>query len=257
MKIASFNVNSVKARLPNVLAWLGEAKPDVCLLQETKTEDHGFPRLEFEDLGYNLALHGQKTYNGVAILSKQPLDDVVRSLPGDANDTEARYIEAFTGGIRVASVYVPNGQAVGSDKFRYKLGFLARLKTHAASLVGLEEPVAIGGDFNVAPDDADVHDPAAWRDQVLCHPEERAAFRRISHLGFTDALAALAPGGHAYTWWDYRAGAWPKDHGLRIDHILLSPKAADRLKSAGVDRKARGQEKASDHAPVWCELAES
>jgi len=255
VKIATWNVNSVKARLPNVLAWLKDATPDVVLLQETKTLDDAFPRVEFEDIGYNLALHGQKTYNGVAILSKHPIDDVSRGLPGDPEDQEARYVEAFTGGMRVASVYVPNGQEIGSDKFAYKLKFLGRLARHTEALLRQEEPMVIGGDYNVAPFDIDVYDPAAWEGQVLCHPDERAALRRLLHLGLTDAYRAKHPTAHRWSWWDYRAGAWPKDHGLRIDHLLLSPQAADRLKGADIDRAPRGAEKASDHTPVWCEIA--
>jgi len=257
MKIATWNVNSIKARLPNVLAWARAASPDILLLQEIKTVDDGFPRIEFEDLGYNVATHGQKTYNGVAILSKRPIDDVSRGLPGDPDDAEARYIEAFTGGIRVASVYVPNGQEVGLDKFAYKLKFLSRLAKHAKALLKGEEAVVLGGDYNVAPEDIDAYDPDAWRDQVLCHPDERAAFRRILNLGYLDAWRAQHPRVQRWSWWDYRAGAWPKDHGLRIDHLLLSPQAADRLEKAEIDRKPRGEDKASDHTPVLVEIAKA
>lgn len=255
MKIATWNVNSIKARLPNVLAWAKKAEPDVLLLQEIKTVDEGFPRLEFEDLGYNVVTHGQKTYNGVAILSKRPIDDVTKGLHGDPDDAEARYVEGFTDGLRVASVYVPNGQEVGSEKFAYKLKFLRRLLGHVKSLLKSEEACVIGGDYNIAPEDADVYDPDAWRDQVLCHPDERAALRRILNLGYVDAWRAKHPREQRWSWWDYRAGAWPKDHGLRIDHLLLSPQAADRLKRAEIDRTPRGEDKASDHTPVVVELA--
>jgi exodeoxyribonuclease-3 len=257
MEIATWNVNSIKARLPNVLAWTKTSAPDILLLQEIKTVDEGFPRLEFEDLGYNVATHGQKTYNGVAILSKRPLDDVQRGLGEKGEDAEARYIEAFTGGLRVASVYVPNGQEVGSPKFSYKLEFLARLLSHAKSLLKTEEAIVIGGDYNVAPEDADAYDPDGWRGQVLCHPDERAAFRRLLNLGYIDAWRARHPGEQRWSWWDYRAGAWAKDHGLRIDHLLLSPQAVDRLNGVEIDRKPRGEDKASDHTPVWCDIADA
>ncbi len=255
MKIATWNVNSIKARLPHVLAWLAEAKPDVALLQETKTVDENFPAMEIEDLGYNIAVNGQKTYNGVAILSKLPIEDVTRTLPGDEADEQARYIEAVVGEVRVASVYVPNGSEVGSDKFAYKLNWFERLRAHAQSLLAYEESLVIGGDYNVAPRPQDVHDPERLEGTVCYHPDERSRFRAMVNLGLTDAFAVLHAEPNQYSWWDYRGGAWNKDLGMRIDHLLLSPQAADRLAASGIDRKLRGQEKASDHVPVWCELS--
>ncbi|MHA1569545.1 MAG: exodeoxyribonuclease III [Alphaproteobacteria bacterium] len=256
MKIASWNVNSVKARLGHLSRWLGDFAPDVALLQETKTVDEAFPREAIEDLGYNIAVAGQKTYNGVAILSKRPLEDIVTALPGDATDEQARYVEAFTGGVRVASVYVPNGQQVGSDKYAYKLAFLDRLRAHADGLLDYEEAFVLGGDYNVIPDPGDVWDPAAWEGGILYSLEERAAYRCLLNLGLTDAFRALTPEIGRYSWWDYRGGAWAKDHGCRIDHLLLSPQAADRLTDSGIDKTPRGWEKTSDHTPVWCGLAE-
>jgi exodeoxyribonuclease-3 len=260
VRIATWNVNSIKARLPNVLEWLAEARPDVVLLQEIKTVDEQFPRLEIEDLGYNVAVAGQKTYNGVAILSKLPIEVEHRALPGDPHDEQARYIEAFTGdakgGIRVASLYVPNGNPTGTDKFTYKLKWLERLHRHVRALLKTEEAFVLGGDYNVAIEDIDVYDPEGWAADALCHPDSRAALRKVLHLGLTDVFRALHPEAGRYTWWDYRAGAWQRDEGLRIDYLFLSPQAADRLVASGIDKGPRGQEKASDHTPVWCELGE-
>jgi exodeoxyribonuclease-3 len=256
MKIATWNVNSIKARLPNVVAWLSEATPDICLLQELKCVDDAFPRLEIEALGYNVETHGQKTYNGVAILSKTPIDVSRRGLPGDDTDQQARYIEAETAGLRVASIYLPNGNPTLSDKFPYKLGFFGRLRSLAAELLAADEPVVLGGDYNVCPQDRDVYDPVGWANDALCRPESRANFRALLHLGYTEAYRALHPDTEkAWTFWDYQAGAWQRDHGLRIDHLLLSPRAADRLQACENDRVPRGRDKASDHTPVWCELA--
>ncbi|MGH6620989.1 MAG: exodeoxyribonuclease III [Alphaproteobacteria bacterium] len=256
MKIATFNVNSVKARLPRVLEWLEEAKPDVALLQETKCEDDKFPLLEIHALGYQAALHGQKTYNGVAILSRHPIEDVVCGLPGGDGDDHARYIEGTVKGVRVASIYLPNGNPVGTDKFPYKLAWMERLRTHIRrTLLPAEMPLALGGDYNCCPADKDVYDPKAWAGDALCRPETRAQFRAMVNLGLTEAWRAL----HneiAYTFWDYQAGRWSRDEGLRIDHFLLSPRAADRLLACEIDRKPRGKEKASDHTPVWVELRE-
>ncbi len=257
MKLATFNVNSIRARLPNFLDWIAEAQPDVALLQETKCVDENFPGLEIEECGYNLALSGQKTYNGVAILSKRPLEDVVRTLPGDAEDAEARYIEAVTGGVRVASIYVPQGTDVDSDRFAYKLAFYERLYAHFRELLTIEEPFVMGGDYNVASTPADVHDPARLDGSLCYHPEERRRFRMLCWLGLTEAFRALNPEPGAYSYWDYRASAWEKDRGWRIDHLLLSPQAADRLLASGIDRRPRGKDKASDHTPVWCELSEA
>lgn len=253
-RIATWNVNSIKARLPNVLAWLKEAAPDIVLLQETKVVDAAFPTLELGDVGYNVASRGQKTYNGVAILSKRPIDVLATALPGDPDDGQARYIEAFTFDVRVASIYLPNGNPVTSDKFAYKLAWLDRLVAHARTLLASEDAVVLGGDYNVAPADEDVYDPHGWRDDALCRPESRAALRALCHLGLTDAIRVVQPEGPCFTWWDYRAGAWAGDQGLRIDHLLLSPQAADRLLAAGVDRRPRGRDRASDHTPVWCQL---
>ena len=254
VKIATWNVNSVRSRLPILLDWLGEAAPDVVLLQETKCTDDQFPRLEIEDKGYNIATAGQKTYNGVAILSKTPIEVDLAALPGDPEDDQARYIEAFTGGVRVASIYLPNGNPTDGPKYPYKLAWMERLYVHCQTLLAGEDAFALGGDYNVAPDDGDLYDPEGWRDDALCRPETRAAWRKIIYLGLTDALRATSPEVGRYTYWDYRAGAWSKDHGLRIDHFLLSPQAADRLVDTGIDRGPRGREKTSDHTPVWCVL---
>ncbi|MBL8644195.1 MAG: exodeoxyribonuclease III [Rhodospirillaceae bacterium] len=255
MKVATFNVNSVKARLPNFLVWLKEFKPDVVLLQEIKCMDDGFPRLEIEDAGYNVATHGQKTYNGVAILSKSPIEDVVRGLPGDEADVQARYMEATVfGAVRVASIYLPNGNPVGTEKFSYKLNWMARLRAHIQAQLENGEITLWGGDYNVIPTDTDVWNVAAMKDDALMQPESRAAFRAILHLGLTDALRSFHSKAHMYSFWDYQAGAWQKDHGFLIDHILCSPQAADKLTNAGIDKKPRGQDKASDHTPVWCEI---
>ena len=256
VKIATWNVNSVRSRLSILLDWLGEAAPDVVLLQETKCTDDQFPRLEIEDKGYNIATAGQKSYNGVAVLSKSPIEVDLRALPGDPEDEQARYIEAFTGGVRVASIYLPNGNPTDGPTYPYKLAWMERLYAHVRTLLAGEDAFALGGDYNVAPDDGDLYDPEGWRDDALCRPETRAAWRKIMYLGLTDALRATNPEVGRYTYWDYRAGAWSKDHGLRIDHFLLSPQAADRLVDTGIDRGPRGREKTSDHTPVWCELDE-
>jgi exodeoxyribonuclease-3 len=259
VRIATFNVNSVKARLAIVLDWLRDTAPDVALLQEIKTVDDGFPRLEFEDMGYNVATHGQKSYNGVAILSKRPIEDITRGLPGDENDTQARYIEAIVYGetapVRVASIYLPNGNPVASEKYPYKLGWMARLENRARTLLANEEILVLAGDYNVIPHADDCHDPKAWADDALFRPETRRAFRRIVNLGFTDAFRACQSEPHRYTFWDYQAGAFEKDNGIRIDHALLSPQAADRLVSAEIERSWRGREKASDHVPLAIEIA--
>lgn len=249
LTIATWNVNSVRTRLPHLRSWLAEDKPDIVLLQELKCQDEQFPRMEIEDLGYNIATHGQKTYNGVAILSKFPLEDVVRGIP-KFDDPSARYIEALTstplGIVRVASVYVPNGQEVGSEKYAYKLAFLSAFHEHMKTLRGYDEMLVVGGDYNIAPTDADVANPKAWTGSVLTHDDLRAAFRKLVNLGLYDAGAKE----HAYSWWDYRAGAYEKNDGLRIDHLLLSPQAADKLQSCHVINRLRALEKPSDHAPV-------
>jgi len=255
MKIATWNVNSVKARLAHLLDWLDEAGPDVVLLQETKCQNQDFPRLELSSAGWHLALRGQKSYNGVAILSRQPLVETACELPGDQG--EARYIEArLPDGLIVASLYVPMGQSVESDRFPFKLAFLEAVGQRAKALLTADADFLFGGDYNVAPGDGDVFDSAAMQGQVLCHPEERRRFRQLLFLGLTDCFHALHPEPHQFSWWDYRAGAWPRDQGLRIDHLLASPRVADRLTSAGIDKGPRGREKASDHTPVWCEIAD-
>lgn len=256
MRIATWNVNSIKARLPRVTEWLAEAAPDVVLLQELKVVDEAFPREEIEDLGYNVETHGQKTYNGVAILSKRPIEDVRRGLPGDDSDEQARYIEAVVDTVRVASIYLPNGNPLGTEKFPYKLAWMDRLVSHAASLLQHEEAFVLGGDYNVCPLDMDCYDPPAFADDALCQPESRNRFRQMLHLGLTDAFRALHPQRIAYSYWDYTGGAWQKDNGVRIDHLLLSPQAADRLEACDIDKSPRGRERPSDHTPVWCELEE-
>jgi len=260
--IATWNVNSVKARLPNLLSWLTSARPDVVLLQEIKTVTDAFPRLEIEDAGYQCAVFGQKSYNGVAILSRIGLEDITCGLPvpppDGAEDDQARYIEAVVGGrapVRVASIYLPNGNPAESPKFAYKLAWMERLRSHAADLCRRDETIVLGGDYNVCPEPGDLYDPAGWRDDALFRPESRAGWRALVNLGYTDAVAACHPRPGAYTFWDYQGGAWQKDHGLRIDHLLLSPLAADRLEQAGIDRGPRGQPKASDHTPAWVRLA--
>jgi exodeoxyribonuclease-3 len=260
MLIATWNVNSVKARLDTVLAWFKEASPDVACLQELKCETDAFPARAFEDLGYTALIHGQKTYNGVAILSKSPPEDVRRGLPGDDDDGQARYIEAVIpsdfGVIRVASIYLPNGNPLGTDKFTYKLSWMDRLTAHARSLLKLEEPLVLCGDYNVIPAPLDAKAPDAWTGDALFQPESRARFSQLQYVGFTDAVRVFhrdSPG--LYTFWDYQAGAWQKNNGIRIDHHLLSPQAADRLAAARIDKHVRAWEKPSDHVPVVITLA--
>lgn len=258
VKIATWNVNSIKVRLPHVLAWLGSAQPDVLLLQELKCVAETFPLLEIEALGYHAAVVGQKAYNGVAILSRQPITETLARLPGEPEDAQARYVEGTTCGIRVASIYLPNGNPVASDKYPYKLRWLARLRDHVTALLEREQALVLGGDYNVIPKPEDVYDPKAWVDDALFKRETRLAFRAVVNLGLTDAFRALQPtAAHAYTYWDYQASAWSADRGLRIDHLLLSPQAADRLSACEIDRTPRGQDKASDHTPIWCDLNEA
>jgi exodeoxyribonuclease III len=253
--IATWNVNSVNARLPNVLEWLRAANPDVVLLQETKCLDAAFPRAAVEDEGYNVATHGQKSYNGVAILSRRPIEDAAPGLPGDLLDEQARYLEATVAGVRVASIYLPNGNPIGTDKFAYKLAWMERLRARATALLELDEPVVLGGDYNVIPEPVDCHDPKAWADDALFQPESRRAFRALLHLGLTDAFRALHPAeARAYSFWDYQRGAFQLDHGIRIDHLLLSPLAADMLAGCTIDKEPRRRPKASDHTPVAVEL---
>jgi exodeoxyribonuclease-3 len=259
MRIASWNVNSVKQRVDNLAAWLAEREPDIVCLQETKCVDEAFPREAFEGLGYNVAVHGQKTFNGVAILSKLPFDEVTPRLPGDAEDDHARFIEAVvsarTGVVRIASIYLPNGNPSGTDKYAYKLRWMDRLLRYVGGRLTLEEPLVLAGDYNVIPTPDDVHDPSAWLNDALFLPTTRAKYNALLHLGLTDAVRAGTDAAGLYTFWDYQAGCWQKNYGLRIDHVLLSPQAADRLSAAGIDKHVRGWEKPSDHVPVWVDLA--
>lgn len=253
-KVATFNVNSIKVRLPILLGWLEEAKPEIVCLQEIKCLASEFPALELRGLGYHAEIVGQRSYNGVAILSKEPARDVVRGLPGGDGDEQARYVEATVGDLRIASLYLPNGNPVETDKFSYKLAWMARLKARAAALLAQEIPFVLAGDYNVCPTDEDVYDPVAFRGDALCQPESRRCFRALINLGLTDAFRAIHAEPHRYSFWDYQQGRWYRDEGLRIDHLLLSPQAADRLAAADIDKSPRGRDKASDHTPVWCEI---
>jgi exodeoxyribonuclease-3 len=259
MMIATWNVNSIRARLPVAMDWLKTANPDIVLLQEIKTVKETFPYEEIEDLGYNIALVGQKSYNGVAILAKRPIEDVLDHLPGNEEDPSARYIEAVVGDVRVASIYVPNGQEIDSEQYYYKLKFLDHLRVHAKNLLQYEEAFILGGDYNIAPQDEDVYNPTLWKDRIHCSIPERAHLRQIEALGLTDVTRALHPatsatGKDLYSWWNYRTRAWDTNSGLRIDLLLASPQAADRLEASGIDTAPRDAQKASDHAPVWCRL---
>ena len=258
MKIATFNINGIKARQQALLEWLEGADPDVALLQEIKSVDGAFPAEPIEKLGYRVETHGQKGFNGVAILSKLPLCDIARGLPGDDGDEQARWIEATVRGearaVRVCGLYLPNGNPAPGPKYDYKLAWMARLKERARALLDDEAPAVMAGDYNVIPQDEDAKRPEAWRNDALALPESRRAFREILNLGFTEAFRArVAAPGH-YTFWDYQAGAWDRDDGIRIDHALLTPQAADLLTGVGIDRDVRGREKPSDHVPLWIEL---
>ena len=259
MRIATWNINGIKARIDNLVRWLREASPDVVCLQEIKCVDEGFPAAPVEELGYNVAVHGQKGFHGVALLSKHPIEDVRRGLPPLDGDTQARFISGLIaapdGIVRVASAYMPNGNPIGSDKFAYKLAWLERLTDWTRAELEREEPLVIAGDYNIIPAPIDAKYPDSWVTDALYTPEARAAFRRYSALGLTDALRAVNDGGGIYTFWDYQAGAWQRNNGIRIDHIMLSPEAADRLRQAGIDRHVRTWEKPSDHVPVWVEMA--
>ncbi|TNE63070.1 MAG: exodeoxyribonuclease III [Alphaproteobacteria bacterium] len=259
MKIATFNINGVKARLPRLLEWLDEFQPDVACLQEIKSVDENFPRLEIEAAGWKVETHGQKSFNGVALISKHEIADIRRGLPAldgseETEDEQARYIEATIKGVRIASIYLPNGNPQPGPKFDYKLAWMDRLIKQAERLLATEMPVVLAGDYNVIPEDVDCYSPSAWVDDALFQPESRAKLRTLTYLGYLDAIRQIKPAGPAFTFWDYQAGAWQKDNGIRIDHLMLSPQAADLLKDAQVDRKPRGKEKASDHTPVWVEL---
>ena len=260
MKIASWNVNSVKVRMPHLLAFLKSAQPDVLCLQEIKCLADDFPRLEVQALGYRVECIGQRAYNGVALISKEPPRDLVCGLPGADDDEQARYIEAsFSGGagedVRVGSLYLPNGNPIGTDKFTYKIAWMERLIGHAQELLRREVPFVLAGDYNICPGDEDVYDPVAFRDDALCQPESRARYRALLYLGLTDAYRVFHREPHKYTFWDYQAGRWNRDEGLRIDHLLLSPQAADRIAACDIDKSPRGKDRASDHTPIWCELA--
>lgn len=259
MRIYTFNINGIKARFEALVRWLNEARPDVVLLQEIKSVDENFPREALESLGYRVETHGQKGFNGVAILSRLPLEDVVRGLPGDAEDVQARWIEASVIGearaVRVAGLYLPNGNPAPGPKFDYKLAWMARLQARAAELLLTEEPVVLAGDYNVIPQPQDAAKPEAWVEDALFRPESRAALRRIEALGYYDAFRLRYPGPGHYSFWDYQAGAWERNNGIRIDHLLLSPQAADLLQDTGIAREERGRDKPSDHVPVWVELA--
>ncbi len=257
MKIASFNINGIKARLPSLLDWLGEARPDVAVLQEIKSLDDTFPRSEIEDAGYHVETHGQKSFNGVAILSRIPLEDVSRGLPGDDDDEQARWIEATVFGdkaLRVCGLYLPNGNPAPGPKYDYKLAWMERLQHRVTALLKNEELAVILGDFNVIPQPEDCRNPKDWETDALYLPPTRAAFQRLVNLGLTDALRAVDPDPGVYTFWDYQAGAWQKNNGIRIDHVLLTPQAADCLIACGIDKEIRAREKPSDHVPIWVDL---
>ena len=258
MRIATWNVNSIKQRMDNLTAWLSERQPDIVCLQETKCVDDAFPREALESLGYNVAVHGQKTFNGVAVLSKLPFDEVTPRLPGEDGDDHARFLEAVvstaTGALRIASVYLPNGNPPDTDKYSYKISWMDRLIRYTHERLALEEPLVLAGDFNVIPTDLDARYPERWGTDALALPRTRQKFRALCNLGLTDAIRAGSDGPGPFTFWDYQAGAWQKNDGIRIDHLLLSPPAADRLISVGVDKHVRGWEKPSDHVPVWANL---
>lgn len=258
MLIATWNVNSIKQRIENLSAWLKERQPDVVCLQETKCVDELFPREHFELLGYNVAVHGQKTFNGVAILSKLNFDEITPRLPGNDEDDHARFIEvvvpASSGVIRVASLYLPNGNPPDTEKYTYKLAWMDRLAGYAENRLRLEEPFVLAGDYNVIPAAADVYNPGAWGGDALFLPQTRTKFETLLNLGFTEALRATTDAGGLYTFWDYQAGSWQKNWGIRIDHLLLSPQSADRLRGCGIDKHVRAWEKPSDHVPAWAEF---
>jgi exodeoxyribonuclease III len=258
VRIATWNVNSIKQRVDAAVAWLKEREPDIVCLQEIKCVDDAFPREPFEALGYNLAVHGQKTFNGVALLSKLPFDEVTSGLPGDDGDDHARFIEGVVstaaGALRVASIYLANGNPPETEKYTYKLGWMKRLAEYARERLLLEEPLVLAGDYNVIPTAADARHPQAWTGDALYLPQTHERFRSLINLGLTDAIRATSDDPGLYTFWDYQAGAWQKNNGIRIDHLLLSPIAADKLEDAGIDKHVRSWEKPSDHVPVWIDL---
>lgn len=260
MRIATWNVNSIKQRLDNIVSWLGARQPDVVCLQETKCIDPDFPKERFEELGYNVAIHGQKAFNGVAILSKLPFDEVTPGLPGDDTDAQARFLEAQfstkNGVIRIANLYLPNGNPAETEKYPYKINWMKRLLTYAHERLLLEEPFVLAGDYNVIPEGIDASNPEAWVNDALFLPETRAQFRALTNLGLTDAIRSTNDASGVYTFWDYQAGAWQRNHGIRIDHILTSPQATDRLQACEIHRNVRAGEKPSDHVPVVATLAD-
>jgi len=258
LRIATWNVNSIRQRIGHLRGWLKSESPDVVCLQELKCHEDAFPRLEIEDLGYNVAVHAQKAFNGVAILSKQPVE-IARGLPGDPNDEQARYIEAVISfgprALRIGCIYLPNGNPVESEKYPYKLTFMDRLIAHARTLLEYEEPLILCGDYNVIPEPRDAADPGQWTTDALFLPKTREKFRELLALGFTDALRAASDAGGLYTFWDYQAGCWQRNNGIRIDHLLLSPQAADLMTAAGIDKDLRALDKPSDHVPAWVTLS--
>ncbi|MGJ4939079.1 exodeoxyribonuclease III [Bradyrhizobium sp. HKCCYLS1011] len=258
MRIATWNVNSVRQRIEPLMTWLKECAPDIVCLQEIKCTDDAFPRLEIESLGYNVVTHGQKTFNGVALLSKLPLDETKSGLAGDDEDTHARFIEGVVslkhGVVRIACLYLPNGNPANTEKYPYKLKWMSRLRDYACERLKTEEPLVLAGDFNVIPSAIDVHNPDAWVTDALFRPETRESFQALLGLGLTDALRAVTDAPGQYTFWDYQAGAWQKNQGLRIDHLLLSPQASDRLVEVGIDSYVRAWEKPSDHVPIWADF---
>jgi exodeoxyribonuclease III len=259
MRIATWNVNSIKQRVDNALAWLAERQPDIVCLQETKCVDDAFPREPFEALGYNVAVHGQKAFNGVALMSKFPFDEITPGLPGGDGDDHARFIEAVVstaqGALRVGCLYLPNGNPPHTDKYSYKINWMKRLSAYARERLRLEEPLVLAGDYNVIPTAADVHNPQGWLKDALFLPQTREQFRSLSNLGLTDAVRAVSADTGLYTFWDYQAGSWQKNDGIRIDYALLSPQAADLLIDVQIDRHVRAWEKPSDHVPVVVDLA--
>jgi exodeoxyribonuclease III len=258
MRIATWNVNSIRQRVDNMVAWLAERSPDIVCLQEIKCMDDAFPREVFEQLGYNVAVHGQKTFNGVALLSKHPFDEVTPGLIGDKADVQARFLEALvstkSGVLRVVSLYLPNGNPPDTEKYAYKISWMDRLIAFSRERLKLEEPFVLAGDFNVIPTAADAANPAAWTGDALFLPKTREKFRTLLNLGLTDAIRAVSDDRGLYSFWDYQAGSWAKNNGIRIDHFLCSPQAADRLTDAGIDRHVRGWDKPSDHVPVYVDL---
>ena len=256
MKIATFNINGVKARAEGLGRWLDQSAPDVAVLQEIKSVDENFPREIIESRGYHLETHGQKGFNGVAVLAKQPLHDVVRGLPGDDTDEQARWIEATIGdsGLRICGLYLPNGNPVPGPKYDYKLAWMARMEQRVRTLMQTEQPLVFAGDYNVIPQPEDAARPAAWSEDALFLPQPRAAFRRLEALGLYDALRLRHPEPEIYSFWDYQAGAWPRNDGIRIDHLMLTAQAADRLTDAWVETAPRAWDKPSDHTPVWIDL---